>query len=156
MLSLVLRKTRNAPIPTMKIHQTEYYTGFLNSTRWNKRCSFKPKAQAVNKAQRQLRPKSHFLEIYKSPAQFKYQIHNSTLVNLYLIDICPYWYPCFYSEKTRLKINSKRKRWIFEAYHCELVNGHWAVYQNSVYIPFKNSDVILIIFLSSPNPVKTF
>ena len=51
MLSLVLLKTRNAQIPTMKTRQIENYTGFLNSTLWKIRCSLNPKAQAVNKAQ---------------------------------------------------------------------------------------------------------
>ena len=63
MLSLVLIKTRNVQIPTMKIRQIEYQTGFLNSTLWN------PKAQVVNKAQRQLRPESYFPEFFKSRAQ---------------------------------------------------------------------------------------
>ena len=70
MLSLiVLIKTRNAPIPTMKIRQIEYYTGFLNSTLSKIRCSLNPKAQAVNKAQRQLRPEPYFPEFFKSRAQ---------------------------------------------------------------------------------------
>ena len=34
MLRIVLIKTRNAPIPTMKIRQIEYQTGFLNWTLW--------------------------------------------------------------------------------------------------------------------------
>ena len=51
LLSLVLIKTRNAPIPTMKIRQIEYQTGFFfNSTLLKIRCSLNPKAQAVNKA----------------------------------------------------------------------------------------------------------
>ena len=62
MLCLVLIKTGNAPIPTMKIRQIEYSSGFLNSTLWKIRCSFNPKAQAVNKAQRQLRLEPYFPE----------------------------------------------------------------------------------------------
>ena len=54
MLDLVLIKIRSAPIPTMKIRQIEYLTGFLNSTLWKIRCSLNPKAQAVNNAQRRL------------------------------------------------------------------------------------------------------
>ena len=62
MLRLVLIKTGNAPIPTVKIRQIEYLTGFLNSTRWKIRCSLNPKVQAVNKVQRQLRPEQYFPE----------------------------------------------------------------------------------------------
>jgi len=69
MLSLVLIKTRNAAIPTMKIHQIEYQTGFLNSTRWKIRCSLNPKAQVVNKVQRQLRPEPYLPKFFKSRAQ---------------------------------------------------------------------------------------
>ena len=66
MLSLVLIKNRNAPIPTMKIRQIEYLTGFLNSTLWNIRCSLNPKALVVNKAQQQHRPEPYFAEFFKS------------------------------------------------------------------------------------------
>ena len=66
MLSLVLIKTRNAPIQTMKIRQIQQKTGFRNTTPWEIRCNLNPKAQAVNKAQRQLRPESYFLEYFKS------------------------------------------------------------------------------------------
>ena len=38
---------------------------FFNSTLWKIRCSLKPKAQAVNKAQRQLRPKPYYPEFFK-------------------------------------------------------------------------------------------
>ena len=69
MLRLVLLKTGNAPIPTMKIRKIEYQTGFLNSTRWKIRCSFNPKAQAVNKVHRQLGPEQYFPEFFKSLAQ---------------------------------------------------------------------------------------
>ena len=41
---------------------------FFNSTLWKIRCSLKPKAQAVNKAQRQLRPKPYYPEFFKSRA----------------------------------------------------------------------------------------
>jgi len=69
MLSLVLRKPRIAPIPTIKIRQIEYQTGFFfNSTLWKMRCSLNPKAQVVNKAQRQLRPELYFLIFFKSRA----------------------------------------------------------------------------------------
>ena len=64
MLSLVLLKTRNASIPTMKIHQIEYLTGFLNLTLRKIRCSLNPKALAVNKAQRQFRPEPYFPEFF--------------------------------------------------------------------------------------------
>ena len=57
------------PIPTMKIRQIEYYIGFLNSTRWKVRCSLDPKAEAVNKVQRQLRPEPYFPEFFKSQAR---------------------------------------------------------------------------------------
>ena len=40
----------------------------MNSTLWKIRCSLNLKARVVNKAQRQLRPESYFLECYKSPA----------------------------------------------------------------------------------------
>ena len=40
---------------------------FFNSTLWKIRCSLNPKAQAVNKVQRQLRP--YFPEFFKSWAQ---------------------------------------------------------------------------------------
>ena len=56
------------PIPTMKIRQIEYYIGFLNSTRWKVRCSLDPKAEAVNKVQRQLTPEPYFPEFFKSQA----------------------------------------------------------------------------------------
>ena len=68
MLRLVLIKTGNAPIPTKKIRQIEYQTGFLNSTLWKKRCRLNPNAQAVNKVQRQLRPEPYFPEFFKSRA----------------------------------------------------------------------------------------
>ena len=63
MLRRVLIKIGNALIPTMKNRQIKYYTDF-----WKIRCCLNPKAQAVNKAQQQLRPKSYFLEFFKSPA----------------------------------------------------------------------------------------
>ena len=44
---------------------------FLNSTRWKIRCSLNPKAQAVNKVQRQLRPEPYFPEFFKSRAQIE-------------------------------------------------------------------------------------
>ena len=69
MLSLILKNTRNAPTPTMKIRQIVYLTVFLNSTVWKIRCSLNPKAQAVDMAQRQLRPVSYFPEFFKSRAQ---------------------------------------------------------------------------------------
>ena len=53
----------------MKIRQIEYKTGFLNSTLWKIRCSLDPKAQAVNKVQRQLRPEPYFPEFFKSRTQ---------------------------------------------------------------------------------------
>ena len=84
MLRLVLIKTGNAPIPTMKIHQIEYYTGFLNSTPWKIRCSLNPKAQAVNKVQRQLRPEPYFPEFFKSRAQ---KHHLKWLQNTYWFQI---------------------------------------------------------------------
>ena len=68
MLSLIFIKTRNAPIPTLKIRQIEYLTGFLNLTPWKIRCSLNPKALAVNKAQRQLRPEPYFPKFFKSRA----------------------------------------------------------------------------------------
>ena len=68
MLRLVFIKTGNAQIPDMKIRQIEYQTGFFNSTRWIIRCSLNPKAQAVNKVQRQLRPQP-LPEFFKSRAQ---------------------------------------------------------------------------------------
>ena len=40
----------------------------MNSTLWKIICSFNPKAQAVNKAQRQLRPEPYFPEFFKSRA----------------------------------------------------------------------------------------
>ena len=58
---LVLIKTRNAPIPAMKILQIEYYTGFFKLD-WKMRCSLNSKAQAVKKAQVQLRPEPYFPE----------------------------------------------------------------------------------------------
>ena len=63
MLSLVFI-TRNARIPTMQIRQIEYQTNFLNATLWKIRCRLNPKAQAVNKAQRQLSPKPYFPEFF--------------------------------------------------------------------------------------------
>ena len=51
MLRIVLIKTRNVQIPTMKIRQIEYKT--------------------VNKALRQLRPEQYFPEFFKSRAQIK-------------------------------------------------------------------------------------
>ena len=42
---------------------------FLNSTLWKIRCSLNLKAQAVNKAQRQLRLEPYFHEFFKSRAQ---------------------------------------------------------------------------------------
>ena len=41
----------------------------MNSTLWKTRCSLKPKAQAVNKAQQQLRPEPYFPIFFKSRAQ---------------------------------------------------------------------------------------
>ena len=74
MLSLVLIKTQNAPIPTMKIHQIEYQTGFSNSTPWKTRCSLNPKAQALNKAQGQLRHEPYFPELFKSRALICFKV----------------------------------------------------------------------------------
>ena len=68
MLSLVLIKTQNEPIPTMKIRQIEYLTGFLNSTLWKIRCIFNPKAQAAKKTQQQLRLEPNLPEFFKSRA----------------------------------------------------------------------------------------
>ena len=65
-MSLVLIRTRNVPIPTIKIRQIEYQTVFLNSTLWKMRGSLNPKAQAVNKAQRQLKPVPYFPIFFKS------------------------------------------------------------------------------------------
>jgi len=54
MLSLVLLKTRNAQIPIMKIRPNSILNRFENSTLWKIKFNLNPKAQAVNKAQRQL------------------------------------------------------------------------------------------------------
>ena len=66
MLSLILIKTRNAPIPTTKPRQIEYKNRFFKLKKI--RCSLNPKAQVVNKAQRQFRPEPYFPEFFKSPA----------------------------------------------------------------------------------------
>ena len=71
MLNLVLVKTQNAQIPTLKIRQIEYQTGFLNKTLWKIRCRLNPKAQAVNKTQQQLRPEPYFPKFFKSRALVK-------------------------------------------------------------------------------------
>ena len=63
-MCLVLIKTGNAPIPTMKIRKIEYQTGFLNSTLREIKCSLNPKAQAAIKAQRQLRPEPYFPDFF--------------------------------------------------------------------------------------------
>ena len=81
MLGLVLIKTRNASISTVKFRQIEYKTGFLSSTLWNIRCSLNPKAQAANKAQQQLRPEPYFPEFLKSRAQASLKF---LLISLYL------------------------------------------------------------------------
>ena len=61
MLSLV--HIKNRIVPTMKIRQIEYQTGFFQLL-CKIRCSLNPKAQAVIKAQRQFRPESYFLEFF--------------------------------------------------------------------------------------------
>ena len=43
---------------------------------WELECSLNPKAQAVNKAQRQLRPEPYFPEFFKSLAQDNLNIYN--------------------------------------------------------------------------------
>ena len=70
MFNLVLIKTRNTPIPTLNIRQISYLAGFFK-TQLRKiiKCSLNPKAQAVNKAQRQLRPEPYFPEVFRSRAQ---------------------------------------------------------------------------------------
>ena len=68
MLRLVIIKTQNAPI-AMKIRQIEYKPVFLNSILWKIRCSLNPKAQAVNKTQRQLRLEPCFPDFLKSRTQ---------------------------------------------------------------------------------------
>jgi len=50
---------------------------------WKIRCSFKPKAQAVNKVQRQLRPKPYFPEFFKSRAQ----VTSSTWIWLFSVSL---------------------------------------------------------------------
>ena len=42
-------------------------------------CNLNPKAQAVNKAQRQLRPESCFLEFFKSMAQVSCEVPQKNL-----------------------------------------------------------------------------
>ena len=56
MVSLVFIKTQNAPIPTMKIHPSRILNRFFELNSVELRCSLNPKAQAVIKAHRQLRP----------------------------------------------------------------------------------------------------
>ena len=45
------------------------------------RCNLNPNAQAINKAQRQLRPESYFLEVFKSLTQenisFQLEFHQN-------------------------------------------------------------------------------
>ena len=85
MLSIVLIKTRNASIPTMKIRQIEY---FFNSNLWKIRCILNSKAQVVNKTQRQLRPEPYFPEFFKSRApdrQIKYINRYLLIYNIFLI-----------------------------------------------------------------------
>ena len=84
MLSIVLIKTRNAPILTMKIRHIEYYTVFFNSTLWKIRCSLNPKAQAVNKAQRHLRPDPYFPNFFKQRTQYLYKFFGSSLTEIFL------------------------------------------------------------------------
>ena len=55
------QKIQNAPIPTIKIRQKTYYTGFMNSTLWKIICNLNPKAQAVIRPNNSLRPESYFL-----------------------------------------------------------------------------------------------
>ena len=45
---------------------------FFNPTLWKMRCSLIPKAQALNKAQRQLRPEPYIPIFFKSRAQVNY------------------------------------------------------------------------------------
>ena len=45
---------------------------FYNSTLWKMRCSLNPKAQVVNKAQRQLRPELYFLIFFLNRGLWKY------------------------------------------------------------------------------------
>ena len=66
MLSLVLIKTRNAQIPIMKIRKNSILNRFENSTLWKIKFNLNPKAQAVNKAQRQLWPELYFPGFLKS------------------------------------------------------------------------------------------
>ena len=60
MLSLVLIKTRTAPIPTIKIRQIEYLTGFFKLNSLENKMQLESESSAVNKAQRQLRPEPYF------------------------------------------------------------------------------------------------
>ena len=46
----------------MKIRQIEYKNRFFITQLWKIRCSLNPKAQALNKAQQQLRPELYFPE----------------------------------------------------------------------------------------------
>ena len=85
MLKIILIKTRNAPIPTMKIRQIECQTGFLNSILW--KCSLNPKVQAVNKVQRQLRPKPYFPEFFKSRALEKLLLRYYSFTILQLLTL---------------------------------------------------------------------
>jgi len=82
MLSLALVNTRNAPIPIMKIRQIEYLTVFFKSILLKIRCSLNPKAQAVNKFQRQLRPEQYFPEFFKSRAQSTIKCNSSLIQDL--------------------------------------------------------------------------
>ena len=58
----------------MKIRQIKYKPFVFNSTLWNIICSLNPKAQAVNKAQRQLRPEPYFPDVFKLWAQYYLKI----------------------------------------------------------------------------------
>ena len=69
MLRLFLIKTRNTAIPTMKIRKNRILNWFYNSTLGKIRCSLNPKAQPVNKVQRQLRSEPYFHEFFQSRAQ---------------------------------------------------------------------------------------
>ena len=66
MLSLVLIKNPECANPYHENPPNRILkTGSLNSTLWTIRCSLNPKAQAVNKAQRHLRPEPYFPEIFQ-------------------------------------------------------------------------------------------
>ena len=88
-MSLVLIRTRNVPInfPTIKIRQIEYQTGFLNSTLRKMRGSLNPKAQAVNEAQRQLKPVPYFPIFFKSRLR---AIYSSSLYQTILAITSPF------------------------------------------------------------------